>query len=97
MPPLGWPWAMFVWGYAVAWALLNDRLKLLAYRILDPTKPALLTRKPIDLNAQIAARAYELYQQRVHGESMQDQDWLEAEREARGSQPPHGRPAAVSS
>jgi hypothetical protein len=24
-----------------------------------------------------------LYQQRVHGESQQDQDWLEAEREVR--------------
>ena len=36
MTPLGWGWAGFVWGYAVLWALLNDRIKLLAYRILDP-------------------------------------------------------------
>jgi H+-transporting ATPase len=36
MTPLGWGWAMFVWGYALAWFLLNDRLKLLAYRILEP-------------------------------------------------------------
>ncbi len=40
MTPLGWSWALFVWGYAVAWFLLNDRLKLLAYRYLDSTKPA---------------------------------------------------------
>ena len=38
MTPLGWGWALFVWVYAVAWFLLNDRLKLLAYRIFDPRK-----------------------------------------------------------
>jgi H+-transporting ATPase len=38
MTPLGWGWALFVWGYAVAWFLVNDRVKLLAYRILDPVK-----------------------------------------------------------
>ena len=37
MTPLGWGWAGFVWAYAIAWALLNDRVKLLAYRIFDPT------------------------------------------------------------
>ena len=36
MTPLGWGWALFVWGYALAWFLLNDRIKLLAYRYLDP-------------------------------------------------------------
>lgn len=38
MTPLGWGWAGFVWGYALLWFLLNDRLKLLAYRIFDPQK-----------------------------------------------------------
>jgi len=38
MTPLGWGWAAFVWGYAVVWFLVNDRLKLLAYRIIDPVK-----------------------------------------------------------
>ncbi|WP_291859523.1 plasma-membrane proton-efflux P-type ATPase [Marinilabilia sp.] len=38
MTPLGWGWAGFVWGYALVWFLLNDRLKLLAYRIFDPLK-----------------------------------------------------------
>jgi H+-transporting ATPase len=28
-----------VWGYALAWFLVSDRVKLLAYRILDPPKP----------------------------------------------------------
>jgi len=38
MTPLGWGWAGFVWGYALLWFLVNDRLKLLAYRILDPVE-----------------------------------------------------------
>ena len=36
MTPLGWNWVLFVWGYAIIWFLLTDRVKLLAYRILDP-------------------------------------------------------------
>ncbi|MFB9165771.1 plasma-membrane proton-efflux P-type ATPase [Arthrobacter psychrochitiniphilus] len=36
MTPLGWGWAAFVWGYAILWALLSDRVKLLAYKVLDP-------------------------------------------------------------
>jgi H+-transporting ATPase len=36
MTPLGWGWAGFVWGYALLWFLVNDRVKLLAYRIFDP-------------------------------------------------------------
>jgi H+-transporting ATPase len=35
MTPLGWGWALFVWGYALAWFLLNDRVKLIAYSALD--------------------------------------------------------------
>jgi H+-transporting ATPase len=81
MAPLGWKFAGIVWGYAIVCALLTDRLKLVAYRILDPTKAPLLTRKSKDLTPEIAAQAYELYQQRVRGESQADQDWLEAERE----------------
>ena len=38
MTPLGWGWALFVWGYAVAWFLVTDPVKLLAYRVLDPAK-----------------------------------------------------------
>ncbi len=38
MTPLGWRWAGFVWAYALVWFLVNDRVKLLAYRILDPAK-----------------------------------------------------------
>ncbi len=88
MAPLGWKWAGIVWAYALAWFLINDRVKLLAYRIFDPSKPSLLGKKPpVDRNQQIAARAYEIYQDRLHGESQQDQDWLEAERETRSNPP----------
>jgi hypothetical protein len=69
-------------------------VKLLAYRIFDPSKPSLLGKKPpVDLTQQIAARAYEIYQDRLHGETLQDQDWLEAEREARRGQTEHPKVA----
>jgi H+-transporting ATPase len=49
--PLGWYWALLVWGYALAWALVNDQAKLLAYRVLDavtakPTSAAKTLAKP---------------------------------------------------
>ncbi|MGA7748430.1 MAG: plasma-membrane proton-efflux P-type ATPase [Candidatus Aquilonibacter sp.] len=37
MTPIGWQLAGFVWAYAIVCALLTDPIKLLAYRILDPT------------------------------------------------------------
>jgi len=86
MAPLGWGWALFVWGYALAWFLVNDRVKLLAYRIFDPTKAPLLVKKGRDLTPIIATRAYELYEQRGRRASQADQDWLEAERELRNDQ-----------
>jgi H+-transporting ATPase len=59
MTPLGWGWTLFVWGYALAWFLVNDRVKLLAYRILDrPKTGPKLTPKdaaPSDLAPQPAA------------------------------------------
>jgi H+-transporting ATPase len=38
MTPLGWTYAGLVWGYAILWALFTDRIKLLAYRVLDHVK-----------------------------------------------------------
>jgi H+-transporting ATPase len=83
MTPLGWGWAAFVWGYALAWFLLSDRVKLLAYRIFDPTKAPLLVRRPIGLTSQIDARAHELYEHRGWADGRADQGWLKAEREIR--------------
>ncbi len=83
MTPIGWGWALFVWGYALAWFLVNDRVKLLAYRVFDPTATPLLATTPADVTAQIASRAYERYEQRLRSGSPADQDWLEAERDIR--------------
>ncbi len=87
MPPLGWGWAGFVWGYALIWALLSDRVKLLAYRVFDPTAAPLLAKKPVEVTPQIARRAYELYEQRGRRDGQAGQDWLEAEREIRDESP----------
>jgi H+-transporting ATPase len=46
MPPIGWGWALTVWGYALAWFLVNDRLKLATYRIIDPQRSILTTKSP---------------------------------------------------
>ena len=79
MTPLGWGWAGFVWGYALVWFLVNDRLKLLAYRIFDPVKA-----KPLsDLTPHIAKRAYELYERRGRQNGRAAQDWAQAEQEVR--------------
>ncbi|MDR4482766.1 MAG: plasma-membrane proton-efflux P-type ATPase [Nitrospirales bacterium] len=56
MTPLGWGWALFVWGYALAWFLLNDRVKLLAYQVFDPTASPLLGRKPVDVTLDNSPR-----------------------------------------
>ncbi len=79
MTPLGWGWALFVWGYALAWFLLNDRLKLLAYRIFDPVKAVV----PSELSPEIARRAFELYEQGGHRDGRDVQDWRQAEKEIR--------------
>jgi H+-transporting ATPase len=42
MPPLGWHWAIFVWGYASAWFVVNDRIKLAAYKVFGREGEGLL-------------------------------------------------------
>jgi H+-transporting ATPase len=42
MSPIGWWWASVVWAYALAWFLVNDRVKLLAYRIFGSKESGLL-------------------------------------------------------
>jgi len=87
MHPLGWGWAGFVWGYALLWALLNDRIKLLAYRILDPPKAAMVSKEPQDPRPEIEKRAYEIYEERGHHDGQADQDWAEAETEVQKERP----------
>jgi H+-transporting ATPase len=42
MAPVGWRWALLVWGYALAWFVVNDGIKLAAYRVFDPQGPGWL-------------------------------------------------------
>ena len=56
MPPIGWGWALFVWGYSLGWFLVNDRVKLLGYRILDPAG----AKKPSDPPPRVAQSAARL-------------------------------------
>ena len=92
MPPLGWKWAGFVWGYASIWALLSDRIKLLAYRILDKVKDTSPkpeskveiqsgTKRREDLTREIQKRAYELYEKRGRADGHAPEDWQQAEQE----------------
>lgn len=53
MTPIGWKLAALVWGYAIAWFLVNDRLKVHGYRLIaqwrawetenQPTRPDALS------------------------------------------------------
>ena len=45
MAPIGWNWALLVWGYALVWFVLNDRVKLATYRVVNLRQPGLLGRK----------------------------------------------------
>jgi H+-transporting ATPase len=83
MTPLGWGWALFVWGYALVWFFVSDRVKLVAYRVFDPTAAPLLAKEPVDVTPQIATRAYQLYERHGRREGHAVQDWLQAEREIR--------------
>ena len=83
MTPLGWRWALVVWGYALVWFFVNDQAKLLAYRIFDPSAPPLLAGNSREAPRQIAKLAYERYERRGRGQGNDVQDWLAAEKEVR--------------
>ena len=86
MTPLGWGWAGFVWVYALAWFLVNDRVKLLPIEFSirlkhhrqPRTRPILyprLLRGPMNfISGEAGATAKRI------------KDWLEAEREIRKDQ-----------
>ncbi len=65
---------------------MNDRVKLLMYRVLDPITVPLLAKDPTDVTPEIAKRAYELYENRGRREGHSVQDWLQAEREIRNEE-----------
>jgi H+-transporting ATPase len=41
MAPISWKWALLVWAYALVGFLVEDRIKLVAYRIFDPQQAVL--------------------------------------------------------
>ena len=57
MPHISWNLALMIWGYSLVFFLINDRIKLIAYRFIDPIK----IDAPLDVFPKIAKRAYELY------------------------------------
>jgi hypothetical protein len=60
------------------WFLVNDHVKLLAYRVFDTSATPLLVKEPVDETLQIATRAYELYERQGSRESHAVQDWPQA-------------------
>jgi H+-transporting ATPase len=53
--PLPWYWALVVWGYAIAWFLITDRVKLFAYRVLDPATNVAPTQNSATLDESVTS------------------------------------------
>ncbi len=83
MSPIGWGWALAVWGYALVWFLVNDRIKLAAYQIFDPAAAVFLPGSDADYQAQVQRRAQAIYVRGGRREGRALQDWLQAKREIR--------------
>jgi H+-transporting ATPase len=45
MSPIGWTWAIAVWIYALAWFVVNDQIKVAAYRVFDARETGILIRR----------------------------------------------------
>jgi H+-transporting ATPase len=45
MQPIGWQWAGWIWAYALVWFLVNDTIKLGAYRLLDTVHSGFLIKR----------------------------------------------------
>jgi H+-transporting ATPase len=52
MTPIGWFWAMAVWAYALVWFLIEDQVKLAAYKIFDRGQVALFSARKMGARAQ---------------------------------------------
>ncbi len=44
MTPIGWRWSLMVWGYALVWFFLSDRVKLVVYQIAEVNHSGMLTK-----------------------------------------------------
>ncbi len=49
MPPIGWGWALLVWGYCLIGFLIEDWVKLQAYRLFDFGQPVMRVRRKVKL------------------------------------------------
>ncbi len=84
--------------------IVNDRMKLLAYRVFDRVKaepetdakeaepkPDAKAAIPPDMTSQIARRAYELFERQGHRDGHAARDWDQAERENPKDEPDGSR------
>jgi magnesium-transporting ATPase (P-type) len=81
LPPLPWWQTLAIFAYAmVSCLVVNDVVKvaMIKWRV-----PNAVTNEPVDVTAQIAKRAYELYEQRGRQDGGAVKDWGQAEREIR--------------
>jgi magnesium-transporting ATPase (P-type) len=81
LAPVPWWEALTIFGYAmVSCLLVNEAVKVALIKWRMPTAVA---KPPADLTAQIAKRAYEMYEQRGRQDGRAAEDWEQAEREVR--------------
>ncbi|MBI5090958.1 MAG: plasma-membrane proton-efflux P-type ATPase [Candidatus Hydrogenedentes bacterium] len=83
--PLPWSQTLAIFVYAMVACLgVNDAMKvaMIKWRV-----PFAVPQRPVDVTAQIAKRAYELYEQRGRQDGRAVQDWRQAEREIRNAEP----------
>jgi len=79
--PLPWSQTLTIVACAmVSCLVVNDAVKV---AMIKWRAPKTVVAKPVDLNPQIAKRAYELFDQRGRQDGMALQDWDQAEREIR--------------
>jgi hypothetical protein len=85
---LPWWQPLAIFGFALVACLgVNDALKvgMIRWRV-----PGSVAGKPVDRTAQVAGRAYELYEQRGRSDGQDVQDWTKAEQELRDKKPRKG-------
>jgi plasma-membrane proton-efflux P-type ATPase len=81
LTPLPWIQTLAIFAYAmVSCLVVNDAVKvvMIKWRVVNA-----VAKKPVDVNPQIAKRAYELYEQGGRQDGRAAQDWGQAEREIR--------------
>jgi hypothetical protein len=81
MVPVPWWEALAIFGYAAVSCLVVNEIVKVA--LIKWRSPAGVAGTPTDGKPRIAARAYELYENRGRSDGHADQDWLQAEREIR--------------